>query len=112
MLHKTILTGVVLCAYIAWLGLDVDGKSSKWSKWTPCSLSCGGGTRFRVRSQTNPASANGGQKCTGGYKVENQTCNSQPCPVNGIFTEWSNWTSCSLSCGNGTRYRSRSCTKP
>ncbi|KXJ07705.1 Mucin-like protein [Exaiptasia diaphana] len=32
--------------------------------------------------------------------------------MNGNFTEWSNWTSCSLSCGNGTRYRSRSCTNP
>ncbi|XP_028513997.1 ryncolin-1 isoform X2 [Exaiptasia diaphana] len=35
-----------------------------------------------------------------------------PEPVDGNFTEWSNWTSCSLLCGNGTRHRNRSCTNP
>ncbi len=32
--------------------------------------------------------------------------------VNGNYTEWTPWTSCDKSCGNGTRTRSRACSNP
>ena len=32
--------------------------------------------------------------------------------VNGSYTAWSNWTSCSTSCGPGQQLRHRNCTEP
>jgi hypothetical protein len=33
-------------------------------------------------------------------------------PVNGQWAHWSSWTSCDVTCGKGTRQRSRTCTNP
>ena len=33
-------------------------------------------------------------------------------PVDGIFTEWAQWSDCSVTCANGTRYRTRECVGP
>ena len=35
-----------------------------------------------------------------------------PIKINGGWTEWSEWTSCSKSCGKGTQSRFRNCTNP
>ena len=32
-----------------------------------------------------------------------------PLIVDGVLTPWSNWTLCTVSCGNGTQTRNRSC---
>ena len=32
--------------------------------------------------------------------------------VNGNYTVWSNWSSCSMSCGPGQQLRRRNCTQP
>lgn len=89
----------------------IDGGFSHWSAWSLCSDSCGGGTSIRSRSCTNPSPLYGGENCTGDYD-EQTTCNSQHCPVDGRFSDWTMWSQCSLSCGGGLKTRLRRCDNP
>ncbi|XP_054770254.2 uncharacterized protein LOC129278063 isoform X2 [Lytechinus pictus] len=91
----------------------VDGNFTQWSTWTVCTVTCGTGVQLRTRTCTNPPPSNGGASCTGPL-FENRPCNTQSCPppVDGNFTQWSTWSSCSESCGNGTQTRNRTCTDP
>merc|ERR1712142_178923 len=82
------------------------------SKWTPygdfgaCSVSCGVGTQTRTRSciKTDPC----GAPCTGITK-ETRGC-GKPI-VDGKYTEFGEWSECSVSCGEGTQTRTRTCIK-
>ena len=42
-------------------------------------MTCGGGSQTRMRTCTNPLSANGGADCQGSSS-EAQPCNSNECP--------------------------------
>ena len=93
--------------------LLVHGNYSSWSTFSPCSSSCGSGTKTRTRFCNNPVPDYGGRDCSSlGPLFENEMCNEKPCPVAGGYTQWSNFSRCSFSCGGGTRYRTRNCTNP
>lgn len=76
-----------------------------WTPWSPCSATCGGGVQ--TRTCTNPAPSGGGTSCTG---PESQYCNTQPCPPGPVNGGWSEWSSCSETCGGGVQ--TRTCTNP
>ncbi|XP_053385659.1 uncharacterized protein LOC123538853 [Mercenaria mercenaria] len=88
-----------------------DGRWSNWERWSTCSLTCGGGIQTRSRSCTNPKPSVGGQYCTGD-PLHVQSCNISRCPIDGNWTHWSTWSSCDVSCDNGTQIRTRTCTHP
>ena len=93
----------------------IPGGYTSWSNFSECSVSCGeGGTRYRTRNCTDPRPQYGGQNCSKiGPAIETEQCNNQPCPIPGGYTSWSNFSECSVSCGEGgTRYRTRNCTNP
>ncbi|XP_035664469.1 SCO-spondin-like [Branchiostoma floridae] len=88
-----------------------DGEWSTWSPWSNCTVTCGGGVQYRYRSCDNPPPSYGGLACTG-MGEEAVHCNTQECPIHGNVGEWSQWTSCSASCGVGSRTRHRYCNDP
>ncbi|XP_031569450.1 coadhesin-like isoform X12 [Actinia tenebrosa] len=87
----------------------VDGYCDPYSSWTKCSKTCGGG--FRTRSRKCYPPKYGGKPCPKPSE-ETQSCGTHPCPVNGGYSSWSSWTSCSKTCGRGHCSRSRACINP
>ncbi|XP_025102147.1 uncharacterized protein LOC112568849 [Pomacea canaliculata] len=75
-----------------------------WSSWT-CSVTCGTGTMSRTRTCTPPSAT-----CSGDAS-DKQECQRPACcvPRHGQWYNWGSWSSCSVSCGQGTRTRSRTC---
>ncbi|XP_014248718.1 spondin-1 [Cimex lectularius] len=89
-----------------------------WSDWSPCSATCGTGKRSRQRFYRDESMAtmeNCNRELT--YREhceapipcgelmgrEREDYSATLCEV----TEWSDWSGCSVSCGEGTRYRFR-----
>ncbi|KAK3700598.1 hypothetical protein QZH41_010513 [Actinostola sp. cb2023] len=95
---------------------DVDGGYSKWSDWTDCSKTCGGGVKGRERTCTQPKPDGNGKDCSLlGPAEETAACNEQACPdpdVDGKWSSWQRWSSCSATCGGGVRVRERTCDNP
>ena len=48
----------------------------------------------------------GGLQCGGDF-LQIASCNSQPCPVDCKWGEWSDWEECSRDCGGGSQQRRR-----
>lgn len=83
-----------------------DCAMSTWDSWSPCSAECGLGSRMRKRRVLQPANA-GGIGCVGALS-ELVTCKVKDCEVVDCeWGGWGGWSACSLSCGGGTKRRSR-----
>ena len=93
------------------ISLPVDGNYTSWSDFSPCTVSCGPGTRTRTRSCSNPRPQHGGDDCQE-QSNSREICFLRHCPINGNYSEWSTFTSCTLTCGGGKKYRIRTCTRP
>jgi len=88
----------------------VDCQWSSWSKFSLCSKTCEAGTMSRTRTRT-PEEANGGKPCTGDVE-ESNFCNTQGCPRDCQWNEWTPWTPCSKLCGGGKIKRFRDIAIP
>ena len=59
----------------------VNGMYGTWSLWSECDRTCGGGSRVRSRSCTNPPAQFGGSDCSAlGPTEETELCNLNSCP--------------------------------
>lgn len=77
----------------------VDGGWGKWSEWSPCSVTCGNGTKNRHRYCNNPAPDNGGLDCPG-IATDHTVCAMDECRVCGNLTVTEHVI---LSCENDTK---------
>ncbi|XP_053681415.1 hemicentin-1-like [Anopheles nili] len=99
------------------LPCPVNGGWSDWTSWSNCSLECvseySGERSIRHRSRTcdSPPPSLGGKPCIG-EEYEEQPCHVKYCPIDGGWTAWSSWTTCSEPCGFGRSIRLRSCSNP
>nr|XP_006818840.1 PREDICTED: A disintegrin and metalloproteinase with thrombospondin motifs 9 [Saccoglossus kowalevskii] len=57
----------------------VNGGWDKWSPYTQCSRTCGGGVKSSERYCTNPHPKNGGKYCIG-RRTKFKPCHTKPCP--------------------------------
>nr|CAG2208149.1 unnamed protein product [Mytilus edulis]CAG2208150.1 Delta and Notch-like epidermal growth factor-related receptor,Delta-like protein B,Fibropellin-1,Protocadherin Fat 1,Protein jagged-1b,Protein delta homolog 2,Fibropellin-3,Coadhesin,Neurogenic locus protein delta,Protein crumbs homolog 1,Thrombospondin-2,Protein jagged-1,Protein eyes shut,Delta-like protein 3,Delta-like protein 1,Delta-like protein 4,Neurogenic locus notch homolog protein 2,Protein crumbs,Sushi, von Willebrand factor type A, len=89
----------------------INGGWSSYGSYGSCSKSCGTGYKYSYRYCNNPSPAHGGKSCSGS-SITSSTCNTQACPVNGVWSEWSKYSACPVTCGGGTNTRTRACDNP
>ncbi|XP_052084656.1 neurotrypsin-like [Mytilus californianus] len=105
------------CSHFQDIGIKCFGKyvvSGNWGQWTAwgmCSFSCGNGNQSRRRRCNSPIPSAGGSDCNG-TNIQTQTCNVLSCPVDGDWSGWSAWNSCSATCNGGIQDRTRKCKAP
>ncbi|XP_052790093.1 semaphorin-5A-like [Mya arenaria] len=85
----------------------LDGHWQAWNFWSACGTTCGSSVRFRMRDCT--LSINNGT-CQG-IAYDPEFCTAE-CPVNGAWSEWSVWGTCSQTCDTGVKQRGRTCANP
>ena len=82
----------------------IDCEVSGWGAWGPCNGSCDDtGTQTRTRTVTTSAQHGG----TCGDLEETQDCNTGPCPIDCVMSDWGAWGPCSQLCGGGTRIKTK-----
>ncbi|XP_055358973.1 adhesion G protein-coupled receptor B1 isoform X5 [Betta splendens] len=88
--------------------LETNGGWSMWGQWAQCSSECGGGIQTRTRTCQSPPEES--YLCEGVVE-EGRPCNSQPCTGTDSASgeEWSAWSVCSATCGEGWQSRTRFC---
>lgn len=88
--------------------------TTEWSQWTPCSANCGKGHRMRSRRYLDRMGRKKCQKDT----TQKEMCMADITECAGLpqeevisaecaVTQWTDWSPCTVTCGDGATSRSR-----
>ncbi|XP_069565268.1 properdin-like [Brachyistius frenatus] len=96
-----------------------DGVWGTWSPFTSCPVTCGVGLQVSVRRCDSPSPKHGGSPCHGKERQTRICSTNIHCPVDGVWSEWSEWNPCkypftpekSIECKKvgGAQTRNRQC---
>eukprot|EP00450_Noctiluca_scintillans_P033294 CAMPEP_0194550104 /NCGR_PEP_ID=MMETSP0253-20130528/95540_1 /TAXON_ID=2966 /ORGANISM="Noctiluca scintillans" /LENGTH=1755 /DNA_ID=CAMNT_0039397539 /DNA_START=38 /DNA_END=5304 /DNA_ORIENTATION=- len=81
----------------------VDCEFTQWSGWSPCTSKSSQRTRFR---EVLREALNGGTPCAG-FTKETDACSGRHVVTDCLFSDWQDWSECSVSCDGGSSERSR-----
>ena len=80
----------------------------EWSSWSPCSVSCGSdGIQTQTGMIKTPARFGGTPCPTDLHRTRACDPVPIPCPTDCQVGSWTNWSDCSVSCGQGSKTRTR-----
>jgi hypothetical protein len=94
------------CERVFCFQAESDSSWASWSTWSGCTQSCGTGVRQRSRDCLRDGIVVETDRCKGN-DIEQSNCNNNACPY---MKSWSQWSSCSTSCGQGAQTRTRDCS--
>jgi len=89
----------------------VDCEYAEWGDWSHCTASCDSGARQRrkpIKVQNNSA----GRPCDQSDGFQSEDCNTQPCAKGCKWSDWTEWASCTKTCGRGTKKKTREIADP
>ncbi|CAC5401260.1 HMCN [Mytilus coruscus] len=89
----------------------IDGNWGSWGSYGSCSVTCGTGDQTKTRSCNNPTPAHNGNQCSGSG-TSSKSCTTASCAVDGQWSNWVSWGTCSVTCASGTQTRQRQCDNP
>ncbi|XP_074659490.1 coadhesin-like [Tubulanus polymorphus] len=102
---------------------NAENVWGEWGHYGRCDA-CGDGTKTRTRNCTDEADNAVPVSGCPGENFESVACNygacvncdgsatDDHCPIDGNWSDWGNYGSCSVTCGEGTKTRTRTCTNP
>ncbi|XP_041474682.1 coadhesin-like [Lytechinus variegatus] len=97
------------CVLLAGTSLASGEGSREWSSWSECSQTCGYGVEYRHR----PCLRGDHAECDVSELGQLKRCKIRECPIDGGWSSWGRWRSCSKTCGlDGVRIRYRGCSNP
>jgi len=85
----------------------IDCEVGAWSRWSSCTVRCGGGVRQRARLVEMQPMFNG-KPCSATSAAEK--CNVGACDKDCVLSEWTDWATCSKECDGGLRTRKKEVT--
>jgi len=89
----------------------VDYTWTPWTAWSECTVSCNSGVKERHR-ECLPAKG-GGRNCPNKNKNPDLYHEVEKCTMTDCdtfeYSDWSSWSQCSASCGQGQKVKKRTC---